>query len=63
MSDKISMMKFFSNLNSIAENLCRTVKNGQPLPEGAAEATARFNDIVQELERLSQEIRQQSEKV
>ena len=57
MSDKDPMMKFFGNLDSIGDNLRCSVGKGKPLPEGAAEATSRFNDTVQELEIVSYKLR------
>ncbi|MCH5193402.1 MAG: hypothetical protein J1F11_05520 [Oscillospiraceae bacterium] len=58
MSDRDPMMKFFANLDSIGDNLRCSVKKGRPLPKGAAEATSRFNDTVQELELASIELRE-----
>lgn len=52
-----SVMKFFDNLDSIAERLKHAVENGDVLPEGAAEAAAKFNDIIQELELISKKNR------
>ena len=49
-----SVMKFFDNLDSIARQLKLAVENGDVLPDGAAEAVAKFNDIIQELELISQ---------
>ena len=62
MSEENTMMKFFKNLDSIGYNLRYSVEKGKPLPKGAAEATSRFNDTVQELELISQKIRCESEK-
>ena len=62
MSDKDPMMKFFGNLDSIGNNLRSSVEKGKPLPEGAAEATSRFNDTVQELEIVSRKLRYQAQK-
>ena len=61
MSDKDPMMKFFGNLDSIGDNLRCSVEKGKPLPKGAAEATSRFNDTVQELEIISCSLRCQAE--
>ena len=52
-----SVMKFFDNLDSIARQLKFAVENGDVLPEGAAEAVAKFNNIIQELELISQKNR------
>lgn len=57
MYDKDPMMKFFGNLDSIGDNLRYSVGKGKPLPKGAAEATSRFNDTVQELEIISCSLR------
>lgn len=62
MSDKDPIMKFFGNLDSIGDNLRNSVEKGKPLPKGAAEATSRFNDTVQELEIVSRKLRCQVEK-
>lgn len=62
MDGRNSMMKFFSNLDFIGENLRLSVENGKPLPKGAAESTERFNNTVQELELISQKLRCGSEK-
>ena len=62
MSDGNAMMKFFNNLDSMGDNLRCSVEKGKLLPKGAAEATSRFNDTVQELELISQKIRCEPEK-
>ena len=53
MSDNIN--KFFDNLSSVADHLERMVKNGEPLPDGAAEKVSEFNMRIQKLENMSQE--------
>ena len=52
-----SVMKFFDNLDLIARQLKLAIENGDVLPDGAAEAVARFNEDIQELEQLSQKNR------
>ena len=52
-----NMNKFFDNLEFIAEQLENMVRNGKPLPEGAAEKVAEFNSCIQKLEKKSAEIR------
>lgn len=52
-----SVMKFFDNLDLIARQLKLAIENGDVLPDGAAEAVAKFNNIIQELELISQKNR------
>lgn len=52
-----TVMKFFDNLDSIAKQLKQAIEGGDRLPDGAAEAVARFNEDIQELEQLSQKNR------
>lgn len=52
-----TVMKFFDNLDSIAKQLKQAIEGGDSLPDGAAEAVARFNEDIQELEQLSQKNR------
>ncbi|MBQ7007945.1 MAG: hypothetical protein IJN05_01895 [Ruminococcus sp.] len=49
MKDEMQINKFFDSLSSIAQQLELMVENGTPLPEGAAEKVAEFNDVIQRL--------------
>ena len=52
-----TVMKFFDNLDSIAQQLKLAVENGDTLPNGVAEAVSRFNNTIQDLEVISQKNR------
>lgn len=52
--------KFFSNLEWVSRLLEYKVKNGEPLPIGAAEKVMEFSKIVQQLEVQSEELRRKS---